>query len=394
MGELPLTGLRVVALEQAVAAPLCTRHLADLGADVVKVERPDGGDFARAYDSAVNGLSSWWVVLNGGKRSLAVDLKDARGREIVERLVARADVVVQNFAPGAMERLGLGVDQLRARYPRLIACAISGYGDAGPYAGRKAYDAIVQAEAGVLAVTGTPEQPAKAGVSVVDMATGLYAFAAITTALYRRQRTGEGATIRATLFDAIGEWMNPAIVAARAGRPPVRAGARHPSIVPYGPYRCGGGRRVFLAVQNEREWVRLCHEVLCRPELATDPRFARNELRVAHRDALEPLLEEILSDMSLEEIEGRLERADIAYGRENEPGTILDHPAVTARDRVRTLHTPAGDVAALKPPFNVDGWPVADPWVPRLGEHTEQVLAELGYAPETIAELRTAGVVA
>jgi len=394
MGELPLTGLRVVALEQAVAAPLCTRHLADLGADVVKVERPDGGDFARAYDSAVNGLSSWWVVLNGGKRSLAVDLKDARGREIVERLVARADVVVQNFAPGAMERLGLGVDQLRARYPRLIACAISGYGDAGPYAGRKAYDAIVQAEAGVLAVTGTPEQPAKAGVSVVDMATGLYAFAAITTALYRRQRTGEGATIRATLFDAIGEWMNPAIVAARAGRPPVRAGARHPSIVPYGPYRCGGGRRVFLAVQNEREWVRLCHEVLCRPELATDPRFARNELRVAHRDALEPLLEEILSDMSLEEIEGRLERADIAYGRENEPGTILDHPTVTARDRVRTLHTPAGDVAALKPPFNVDGWPVADPWVPRLGEHTEQVLAELGYAPETIAELRAAGVVA
>lgn len=393
MGELPLTGLRVVALEQAVAAPLCTRHLADLGADVVKVERPDGGDFARAYDSAVNGLSSWWVVLNGGKRSLAVDLKDARGQEIVKRLVARADVVVQNFAPGAMERLGLGVDQLRARHPRLIACAISGYGDAGPYAGRKAYDAIVQAEAGVLAVTGTPEQPAKAGVSVVDMATGVYAFSAIMTALYRRERTGEGATIRATLFDAIGEWMNPAIVAARAGRPPVRAGARHASIVPYGPYRCGGGRRVFLAVQNEREWVRLCHEVLCRPELATDPRFARNELRVAHRDVLEPLLEDILSGMSLEEIEGRLERADIAYGRENEPAAVLDHPAVTARDRVRVLHTEAGEVAALKPPFNVNGWAVADAWVPRLGEHTDQVLAELGYAPETIAALRAAGVV-
>ncbi len=394
MSDLPLTGLRVVALEQAVAAPLCTRHLADLGADVVKVERPDGGDFARAYDSAVNGLSSWWVVLNGGKRSLAVDLKDARGREIVERLVARADVVVQNFAPGAMERLGLGVDQLRARHPRLIACAISGYGEAGPYAGRKAYDAIVQAEAGVLAVTGTPEQPAKAGVSVVDMATGLYAFAAIMTALYRRERTGAGATIRATLFDAIGEWMNPAIVAARFGRPPVRAGARHASIVPYGPYRCGGGRRVFLAVQNDREWVRLCQEVLCRPELAADPRFARNELRVAHRDVLEPLLEDILSGMSLEEVEARLERADIAYGRENEPAAVLDHPAVTARGRVRTLHTETGDVAALKPPFNVDGWPVAEAWVPRLGEHTDAVLHELGYSAHEIADLRAAGVVA
>lgn len=394
MGELPLVGIRVVALEQAVAAPLCTRHLADLGADVVKIERPGEGDFARAYDTALGGLSSWWVCLNGGKRSAAVDLKDQRGQEIVRRLVARADVMVQNFAPGATERLGLGVDQLRARHPRLIACVISGYGDAGPYAGRKAYDAIVQGEVGVTAITGTPEQPAKSGVSLVDMSTGVYAFSSILAALYQRERTGDGATIRTTLFDSVGEWMNPAITISAAGRPPARAGDRHAAIVPYGPYRCGGGRRVILAVQNEREWVRLCQGVLRRPELVDDPRFCRNELRLANRTVLEPLIEDILTDVSLDEAEARLEEAGIAYGRANEPAAILAHPQVVERDRLRTVRTSAGDVAMLAPPFNVDAWPITHPAVPNLGEHTTEILKELGYPDAEITVLREQSVVA
>jgi itaconate CoA-transferase len=393
MTALPLAGLRVVTLEQAVAAPLCTRHLVDLGADVVKVERPGEGDFARAYDTIMNGLSSWMVWLNGGKRSLAVDLKDGRGQQIVRQLAERADVVVQNLGPGAAERLDLGADQLRARAPRLIACTISGYGDAGPYAGRKAYDALVQGEAGVIAVTGTPEQPAKAGISVVDISTGMYAFSSILAALLQRQRTGEGATIRTTLFDSIGEWVNAPVLQASMGRPPARAGDRHASIVPYGPYRCGGAARVSLAVQNEREWVRLCAEVLRCPDLATDPRFDRNERRVANRDVLEPLIEEILSRLSVEEAERRLEAAGIAYGRANEPAAVPTHPQVTARDRLRTVHTVAGDFIMLKPPFNVDGWSVPEGHVPQLGEHTDEVLVELGYDPANVTELRTAGVV-
>ncbi len=394
MTDLPLTGVRVLAIEQAVAAPLCTRHLADLGADVIKVERPDGGDFARDYDTILNGLATWWVWLNGGKRSVAVDLKHERGRDVVDRLAARADVVVQNFGPGAMERLGLGVDQLRARYPRLIACAISGYGDAGPYAGRKAYDALVQGEAGVIAITGSPDQPAKAGVSVVDIATGMYTFSAILAALLQRGRTGEGATIRATLFDSIGEWMNPAILAAAAGRAPKRAGDRHASIVPYGPYRCAGGRRVSMAIQNEREWTRLCTEVLQRPDLARDPRFGRNELRLANRAVLEPLIEEMLANVSVEEAERRLEAAGMAYGRFNEPAAVLTHPQVVERDRTRTVRTPAGDVTMLRPPFNVDGWDVPAAAVPGIGEHTDAVLAELGYDRQSVAELHATGAVA
>lgn len=394
MTGLPLAGIRVLALEQAVAAPLCTRHLVDLGADVVKVERPGEGDFARAYDTILDGLATWWVWLSGGKRSIALDLKHERGQRIVHEFAERADVVVQNFAPGAMERLGLGVDQLRHRHPHLIACVISGYGDAGPYATRKAYDALVQGETGVIAITGTPEQPAKAGVSVVDIATGMYAFSSILAALLQRGRTGEGATIRTALFDSIGEWMNPAILAAARGRPPQRAGDRHASIVPYGPYRCAGGARVALAVQNEREWVRLCAEVLRQPELAGDERFCRNELRLAHRDVLEPLIERLLSDVSLEEAERRLEAAGIAYGRANEPAAVLTHPQVTERDRLRTVHTPAGEVTMLKPPFNVDGWPTPDTAVPRLGEHTDELLRELGYDAAAIQQLHAAGTVA
>jgi crotonobetainyl-CoA:carnitine CoA-transferase CaiB-like acyl-CoA transferase len=380
-------------MEQAVAAPLATRHLVDLGADVVKIERPGEGDFARAYDTLVGGLSSWWVWLNGGKRSLAVDLKHEHGQRIVSQLVERADVVVQNLGPGAAERLGLGADQLRARDPRLIACTISGFGEAGPYAGRKAYDALVQSEAGVVAITGTEEHRARAGISVVDISTGMYAFSSILAALIQRGRTGAGATIRTTLFDSIGEWMNGPLLQASHGRPPARAGDRHANIVPYGPYRCGGGQRVNLSVQNEREWVRFCQVVLCRPEIATDPRFERNELRLLNRAELEPLIERILADVSLEECERRLEVAGVAYARSTEPAELLAHPQVTARDRIRTVHTPAGDIPMLRPPFNVDGWPLPDVHVPGVGSHTAEVLCELGYSASAIEELRGAGVV-
>ncbi|MFN8556123.1 MAG: CaiB/BaiF CoA-transferase family protein [Dehalococcoidia bacterium] len=394
MTRLPLTGVRVLALEQAVAAPLCTRHLADLGADVVKVERPGEGDFARGYDSLLGGLASWLVWLNGGKRSIAVDLKHEAGRQIIHRLADRADIVVQNFLPGTMEKLGLGVDQLRAGRPRLIAVAISGFGETGSYASRKAYDALVQGEVGLIAITGTPDQPAKVGISAVDIATGVYSLSSILAALYQRTATGEGATIRTTLFDSMGEWVNPAILQARAGRPPKRAADRHAAIVPYGPYRCGGGRRVSFAVQNEREWRQLCAAVLLRPELATDPRFDRNELRVINRDDLEPEIERLLADVSLDEAERRLEAAGIAYARTNEPGDVLDHPAAVERDRLRVVHTSAGDFPMLRPPFNVDGWPTPDVRVPDLGEHTDAVLAELGYDAKAIADLRAAGAVA
>ena len=392
--DLPLAGVRVLAIEQAVAAPLCTRHLADLGAEVIKVERPGEGDFARGYDSHVNGVSSWFVWLNGGKRSIAIDLKQQRGVEVVQRLAARADVVVQNFGPGAMERLGLSVDQLRAAHPRLVACVISGYGDGGPYETRKAYDALVQGEAGVIAVTGTPEQRAKTGISAVDIAAGMYAFSSILAALYARERTGAGATIRTALFDSILEWMSPAVLGAVAGHPPPRAGDRHASIVPYGPYRCGGGARVMLAVQNEREWRRLCDGVLRRPELADDPRFIRNELRARNRTTLEPLIEELLADVSLAESEARLEEAGIAYGRANEPAALFSHPQVAARDRLASVATPGGEATVFRPPFNVDGWKAGGGAVPAIGEHTDGILAEAGYDADAVRALRADAVVA
>jgi itaconate CoA-transferase len=391
--SLPLNGVRIVALEQAVAAPLCTRHLADLGADVVKVERPGEGDFARAYDTAVNGLSSWFVWLNRGKRSLALDLKHPRGQEIVHRLVADADVVVQNFAPGALDRLGLGVDQLRDTYPRLIACSITGYGEDGPYRDRKAYDLLLQGETGVLSVTGTEEHQVKSGISVVDIASGMYALSAILAALYRRRGNGAGASIRISLFDSIMEWMQPLAYQAMSERPPRRAGDRHASIVPYGPYRVANGRRVLLAVQNDREWARLCAGVLLHPEWTDDPRFARNELRVANRDLLEPMIEQALSDVSVEEAERRLEAASIAFSRANEAREVLNHPQVRTRDRIVHAGSPAGPIELLRPPFNIEGTDETSRVIPTVGQHTDDVLRSLGYDTDEIATLRREGVV-
>ena len=393
MPAAPLAGIKVVALEQAVAAPLCTRHLADLGADVVKIERPGEGDFARGYDTAVNGLASWFAWLNRGKRSLTLDLKHPRGREVVERLVAGADVVVQNFAPGALDRLRLGVDQLRERRPHLIACSITGYGEDGPYRDRKAYDLLLQGETGVLSVTGTPEQQVKSGVPVADISAGMYALSSILAALYRRQDDGEGATITISLFDSLMEWMQPLASLAMSEAGFSRAGERHATIVPYGPYRVSGGRRVMFAIQNEREWARLCADVLRRPEWIADARFARNELRTANRDVLEPMIEEALADVSAEEAEARLEAASLAFARANDARDVLRHPQVTARGRLLTVGTVNGPIEQLRAPFNIEGFAEPESCIPTVGQHTDAVLEALGYDAEAIAALRREGAV-
>jgi len=390
----PLTGIKVVAFEQAVAAPLCTRHLADLGADVVKIERIGEGDFARGYDSAVKGTATWFAWLNRGKRSLTLDVKHPQGREIAEKLVANADVVVQNFAPGAFDRLGLGVGQLHQRYPALIAASITGYGEDGPYRDRRAYDLLVQGETGVVSMTGTPEEPARAGVSVADIAGGMYAFSAILASLYRRRDTGEGAAIRVSLFDSLMEWMSPFSLMATHGTHPQRAGARHTSIVPYGPFPVAEGKQIMLAVQNEREWVRLCEQVLERPDLATDPRFAGNEKRLTNRLELEPQIDAAMMRLSVEEAEARLEAAQIPYGRMNDVADVLQHPQVVSRGRLLDTGLPGGQHAEfLRMPFNIEGLEEAPSEVPEVGQHTNAVLSELGYEAADIVALRQSGAV-
>ena len=377
-----------------MAAPLCTRHLADLGADVVKIERIGEGDFARGYDSAVKGTATWFAWLNRRKRSLTLDVKHPQGREIAEKLVAGADVVVQNFAPGAFDRLGLGVTQLHERYPALIAASITGYGEDGPYRDRRAYDLLVQAETGVVSMTGTPEEAVRAGVSVADIAGGLYAFSAILASLYRRRETGEGAAIRVSLFDSLMEWMSPFSLMAAHGPHPQRAGARHTSIVPYGPFPVAGGKEIMLAVQNEREWVRLCEQVLDRPDLATDPRFAGNERRLANRLELEPQIDAALMRFSIEEAEARLEAAQVPYSRMNDVAEVLKHPQVLSRGRLLETGLPGGQRAELlRMPFNIEGLEETPTEVPEVGQHTDAVLSELGYAAAEIAALRRAGAV-
>lgn len=375
---LPLEGLRVVALEQAVAAPLCTRHLADLGADVVKVERPDGGDFARRYDAFVKGQSAHFVWLNRGKRSVALDLKAPGDRAVLDALLGRADVFVHNLGPGAVDRLGLGWETLHPTYSRLISCAISGYGQDGPYRDRKAYDLLLQGESGVMAVTGTPEQPAKIGVSVGDISAGLYALAAILAALQQRQRTGEGSFVDISMLECLAEWVMPYTYQQMyTGEPPRRPGMRHATIVPYGPYRAADGL-VNLAVQNEGQWERFARSVLGRPELIDDPRFRTNALRVQNREVLEPLIEETLSSTSRAEVLARLDRADVPSGALNDLADLIAHPQLAARDRWLEVETPAGPIHALAHPLNLQGVPQPRGKVPALGEHTEEIRRELG----------------
>jgi itaconate CoA-transferase len=366
-GALPLEGIRVVALEHAVAAPLCSRHLADLGAVVIKVERPDGGDFARHYDDAVSGLSANFAWLNHGKQSVALDLRSEAGRAALERLLATADVFVHNLGPGAVERLGFGAEALAGRYPRLVWCSISGYGPEGPYRDRKGFDLLLQGEAGVLAVTGSPEEPAKVGVALGDTAAGIYAAAAILAVLLERERTGRGRRVDIALFDVLAEWMSYPLLTARSGRPFTRAGARHARIVPYGPYRCGDGGLVNLAVQNEGQWRRLC-AALGHAEWADDPRWQRPEDRLADRGQLESAIEAALAGMTRQDARDRLVAADVPVGEVNDLAEVVRHPQLVERGRWLECDSEVGPVQVLDHPFGIAGLPRRRRRIPALDE--------------------------
>jgi len=389
----PLEGITVVALEQVIAGPFTTRQLAELGARVIKVERPGVGDAARAYDRSVNGLSSHFVWVNRSKESLALDLKHPQAKEVLTRLVARADVFLQNLAPGAAERLGLGAEALRARHPRLIWCGISGYGPAGPYAHKKAYDLLVQCETGLLSVTGTEDAPAKAGIPVADIAAGMYALSSILAALLRRERSGEGATLDITMFEALGEWMGfPAYFAHYGGTAPPRRGAYHATIVPYGPFHAGDGGSVFLSIQNDREFARFCDKVLANPALARDPRFATGPARYANRDATHAEIERVFSRLTAAQVIEKLEAADIANARLNTMEEFWSHPQLEARQRWREVGSPQGPLQALLPPFNMSGFEAKMGALPALGEHTRPILAELGFDEAEVERLAGDGL--
>lgn len=393
---LPLEGITVVAVEQAVAAPFATRQLADLGARVIKVERTDGGDFARGYDTAARGLASHFVWCNRGKESVALNLKDPRGLAVVRRLIAGADVFVQNLAQGAAARLGLDAATLCAAHPRLIAVDISGYGASGPYADKRAYDMLVQCEAGLVSVTGTPEQPVKAGIPAADIAAGMYAFAGVLAALVRRGATGRGGPVEVSMLEALAEWMgHPLHHVLHGGTPPARTGLAHAVIAPYDAYPTGDGGRVLLSVQNDREWRRLAEQVLARPELGTDPEFATNAARVERRERTDELVGAALAKLGTDEALARLEAAGIACARLRDVTELAEHPQLAARRRWREVGSPAGPLRALLPPITLPGG--AEPRmgdVPALGEHTGAVLRAVGMTDDEIAALRRDGVAA
>ena len=383
-----------MALEQAVAAPFATRHLADLGARVIKIERPGVGDFARDYDRTVKGLSSHFVWLNRSKESLTLDVKHPKAKEILGRLIARADVFIQNLAPGAAARLGLSAKTLIRKHPKLIVCDISGYGDAGPYAHKKAYDLLVQSEAGVLSVTGTPDAPSKVGISIADIATGMYAYSGILTALYQRGRTGKGGRVEVTMLEALGEWMGyPLYYTHFGGAAPPRTGPDHATIVPYGRYRTGDGKNVMLGLQNEREWAVFCDKVLGQPALAGDPRYDNNSKRNERRAELAALVETVFSTLTAEQVVAKLDAAGIANARINTPEEVWDHPQFKARNRWRAMGSSAGPLPVLLPPAARDESEVRIGAVPAVGEHTERILGELGFAAADIAELRAAAAI-
>ncbi|THF85450.1 CoA transferase [Deinococcus sp. KSM4-11] len=375
---LPLEGVKVVALEQAVSAPFCSRQLADLGADVIKVERPGEGDLARGYDGALGGVSAYFAWLNRGKRSVVLDLKGDAGIAALDALLAGADVFVHNLAPGAVERLGFAWEAVRTRFPSLIWVSISGYGLDGPQVNRKAYDMLIQAEAGVVALTGTPEQAAKVGISVADIAAGLYAHSSVLAALLNRARTGQGERIDISMLECLTEWVTPPMyVQMGQGRPPVRAGLRHNMIVPYGAYSCADGQ-VMFAVQSEREWARLCEVVLRRPDLTTDERYRGNEQRLRHREVLEAEIEAAIASLTRAEVLALLDTASIANAAVNTVADVVHHEQLQARGRWTQVDSPVGMIPALLPPHNLLGVTPRMGRVPALGEHTQAVLAELG----------------
>lgn len=391
---LPLASLTVVSLEQAVAAPFTTRQLADWGARVIKIERPGTGDFARYYDETVKGLSSHFVWINRGKESLTVDVSQPPGQEILHRLLQRADVFVQNLKPGATGKLGIGSQTLHAQYPRLICCDISGFGPDGPLRDRKAYDLLIQAESGLLSITGTPEQPVKVGVSIADIAAGMYALTGILTALFARNETGQGTVVDVSMLEALGEWMGyPLYYSHYRGQAPARTGSTHATIAPYGPYPVGDGHTVYLGIQNEREWARFCHHILQRPEWVTDSRFRDNAARVRNRDTVDALISSRFSLLTRDQVVHSLEQAGIAYAQLNTMEDLWNHPQLRARQRWSTVQTEMGPIEALRPPVNLQGLAATMGPVPRLGEHTDTILQELGYRGAEIVRLRRLGII-
>jgi itaconate CoA-transferase len=389
-----LSGVTVVALEHVIAAPFATRHLADLGARVIKIERPGGGDFARGYDKRVRGLSSHFVWTNRGKQSIALDLKAPEGLEVLDRLVRRADVAIQNLAPGAAARLGCGYEGLRAKNPSIILCEISGYGEAGPYSDKKAYDLLVQSEAGLLSVTGTPDDVVKAGISIADIAAGMYAYSSILAALYDRARTGRGRRIEISMLEALAEWMGFPLYYTHDGQPPPpRSGASHATIFPYGPFKCGDGRTIMMGLQNEPEWQAFCDKVLQRPDLKADPRFQSPVLRATNRAALQPVIDEAFAKMPAAAVVERLDAAGIGNATVTEMRDVWAHPQLAARGRWREMASPAGPLQTLRLPGSWTDEEAPVGAVPAVGEHTDLVLADLGYSRDEIAALRDRRIV-
>ncbi|MGU7784372.1 CaiB/BaiF CoA transferase family protein [Burkholderia sp. PU8-34] len=390
----PLAGITVITFEHAIAAPFCTRQLADLGARVIKIERPGSGDFARNYDERVSGLASHFVWTNRSKESLTLDVKQPEAADIVHTLLADADVLVQNLAPGAMQRLGFDYDTLRTRYPRLIVCDISGYGADGPYRDKKAYDLLIQSESGFLSITGSDSEPAKAGCSIADIAAGMYAYTNILAALLERQHTGHGRHIDVSMLESMVEWMGYPLYYAFDGQPPPRrTGASHATIYPYGPFPAGDGKTVMLGLQNEREWQRFCDIVIRQPDLAADERFCANSRRAANRDALAAIIHGAVAELTAADVVARLDEAGIANAQVNDMRAVWQHPQLRARGRWTEVDTAAGPVPALYPPGQSSrDEPVMAP-VPALGQHTDAILAELGYDPAGIAQLRERRVV-
>lgn len=390
----PLDGITVVSLEHAIAAPFCTRQLADLGARVIKVERPGGGDFARGYDTQVDGLSSHFVWVNRSKESLSLDLKQPTAIATLKKLLKTADVLVQNLAPGAAARMGLTAEVLQKENSQLILCDISGYGNDGPYRDKKAYDLLIQSEAGFLSVTGTPENPSKAGNSIADIAAGMYAYTNILAALLQRGKTGKGSVIDISMLESLSEWMSfPMYYAYKGAEPPPRNGASHATIYPYGPFKAGDGKTVMLGLQNEREWVQFCEIVLENPALAQDERFDRNFKRNEKRAELLEIINACFSKLSSEQLIARLEKAQIANAHLNDMAGLWKHEQLKARNRWTEVDTPNGSIAALLPPGLNDSYDYRMDPIPAVGQHTDAILKELGMSESEIASMRASGAI-